>query len=105
MKKFTSPFVLDAPADITSARLETRMHLGAPTAIELTVTNGLPEAGKATLTAPAGSFPVCRTPMRLRIATACGCWSTLVDVPACEPPSQPGSYSGTGGIEEPIPSC
>ena len=105
MKKFTSPFVLAAPHPITSARLESRMHLGAPVTIDLNVTNGSPEAGKATLTAPAGSFPVCGGPMRLRIASQCGCWSQLVDVPSCEAPYSPGNYSGNGGVEEPIPSC
>ena len=104
MKKFTSPFVLDAPHAISSARLESRMYLGAPVAIELVVANNTPAAGKVTLTAPAKSFPVCRTPMRLRVTTACGCWSQLVDVPACEAPSKAGLHNGTGGITDPVPS-
>ena len=105
MKKFTSPFILSAPHPITSARLESRMHLGAPTQIELTVANNTPAAGQATLTAPAGSFPVCAGVFRLRATSQCGCWSMLVNVPHCEAPTAPGSYYGDGGVIDPIPSC
>lgn len=104
MKKFTSPFILSAPHPITSARLESRMHLGAPTHIELTVANNTPAVGQATLTAPAGSFPACSTPMRLRVTSNCGCWSMLVDVPDCQAPTAPGTFDGDGGVIDPIPS-
>lgn len=105
MKKFISPFVLATPAHISSARLESRAQLGAPVSIELDVANDTPEPGQATLTAPEDAFPVCAGPMRLRIATTCGCWSQTVQVPACEAPSATGSYDGDGGVKEPIPSC
>lgn len=104
MRKLSLPVVVAAAHPILSAELKFTASDQCET-IELTVQNGVPEAGQATITAPAGEFPSCRTPMRLLISDECGCWETLVDVPTKEQPTVPGTYTGTGGVVEPIVTC
>ena len=103
MRTFESPIILAAVNPIESATLT--CSCGSCQVIELTVQNNTPEANQATLTAPADAFPVCHTPMQLNIRDGCGCWSTMVDVPTCEPPSIKGTYHATEGLNEIFATC
>lgn len=105
MRKFTPPVVMAAPYPILSAHLKIATQDHQCETIELTVQNGVPAAKQATISAPTGAFPSCITPMRLIIRDECGCWETLVNVDTKEQPSVSGTYTGTGGAVEPIPTC
>lgn len=109
MRKFTSPSVVAAPSPVLSARLvfqTSSHHNHTCETIELIVENDVPQVGQATLTAPDGVFPACHTPMRLKLEDECGCWETIVNVETRpQPVVSPGVYSGTGGVEEIIPTA
>ena len=105
MKTFASPFSVNTPG-VISARLYATL-CGVEQSITLGVANGTgANAGKATLTLPAGQTPA-RGVWQLQLKTACGCYGMPVSSAACPPPSvsPDDGGGGDGDDSDPIPTC
>lgn len=102
MREFVSPLTVNATG-VLSARLSSSACGASP--INLTVVNNTGDnAGTATLTLPTGASTV-NGVYTLTLKNGCGCYTQLVWLRPCVPPSIPGIYDGDGGIDEPIETC